>query len=167
MRPIRSTCSIGDDSNDDDDVSMPVTPVNTKAVSRKTRLSLSQNWRNKITSKKQMLNVKRRKLLGEVEMCSETDITEENVAKIANTLPNLGEDPNLNSLDCSKPSTTRQRIEEVKQSIDVWRVGCIQALTDLQEIRGSGDMESLLNSLQIPFDLVNYDRENQEFLDPD
>lgn len=167
MRPIKSTCSIDASDSEDDDVSTPVTPVNTKSIiSKKTRLSLSQSWRNKITHKKQMQNVKRRKLLGEVEQCSEPTTSEDNAENNDHILPKL-EGPSPKSEDGSKPSSVRQRIEEVKESINVWRVGCVQALNDLQERRQSGDMESLLNSLQIPFDLINYDRENQEFLDPD
>lgn len=103
----------------------------------------------------------------EVEQCSEPEIGQDDASNETDALPRLNETPCENSADCSKPSTTRQRIQEVKESISVWRVGCVQALKDLQERRGSGDMESLLNMFQIPFDLVNYDPECQEFLDPD
>ncbi|XP_065080178.1 uncharacterized protein LOC135703014 [Ochlerotatus camptorhynchus] len=168
MRPIKSTCSIGANSDtEDDNGTTPVTPANTKSTSKKTRLSLSQSWRNKITHQKQMLNIKRRKLMDEVEKCSEPEISEDNATKDTDTLPRLKESPCVNSADSSKQSIIRQRIQEVKESISVWRVGCVQALNDLQERRGSGDMESLLNMLQIPFGLVNYDQENQEFLEPD
>lgn len=168
MRPIKSTCSIGaSDSDDDDGGSAPVTPATTKSSSKKTRLSLSQSWRNKITHKKQILHIKRRKLMDEVEKCSEPEISEENASNDTGIDPSLKKAPSEIIADCSKPSSIRQRIEEVKESISVWRVGCVQALNDLQERRGSGDMESLLNMLQIPLDLVNYDQENQEFIDPD
>lgn len=168
MRPIKSTCSIGaSDSEDDDGGATPVTPVNTKSTSKKTRLSLSQSWKNKITHQKQMLNIKRRKLMDEVEKCSEPDISEDNASNEIETPPRLQEAPCVSSSDCPKPSSIRQRIQEVKESISVWRVGCVQALVDLQETRGTGDMESLLSMLQIPHDLVNYDQETQEFIDPD
>lgn len=67
----------------------------------------------------------------------------------------------------AKISSTKQKIAEIEATITVWQQGCVQALNDLQQLQGVESMESLLAMLQIPHDLVDFDSENQEFLDPD
>ncbi|XP_062701676.1 uncharacterized protein LOC109427681 isoform X1 [Aedes albopictus] len=167
MRPIKSTCSDGtSDPEDNVEVAAPVTPINIRASSKKTRLSLSQSWRNRITQKKELQNIKRRKLMDEVEKCEEVEETRSCVPPDRDPCIALAT-TSSEGVDKLKPSSIKQQIQEVKESISIWRTGCIEALNDLQTRRGTGDMESLLNMLQIPFELVNFDREAQEFLDPD
>lgn len=168
MRPIKSTCS-NDTSDQEDNVETPApvtTPIAVRSSSKKTRLSLSQSWRKKIVQKKELQNIKRRKLMDEVEMCTEP----EEIDSCVEQEPSHSRVETKSTEDkpySKPPSNIKLQIQEVKESISVWRNGCIAALNDLQERRGTGDMESLLNMLQIPFDLVNFDSETQEFLDPD
>ncbi|KXJ77614.1 hypothetical protein RP20_CCG007048 [Aedes albopictus] len=168
MRPIKSTCSDGtSDPEDNVEVAAPVTPINVRASSKKTRLSLSQSWRNRITQKKELQNIKRRKLMDEVEKCEEVEEIKSCVPPERDPCIALATTSSEGVDKLKPPSSIKQQIREVKESISIWRAGCIEALNDLQARRGIGDMESLLNMLQIPFELVSFDREAQEFLDPD
>lgn len=186
MRTIK-TISTDDSSYTADkngDIPTPDTPVNVETSSKKTRLSLSQSWKNKITQKRQLHTLKRRKLLDTVDKYSEPDKADSVIHSesdicsetehVENAIPSKSDSNSGLSIltadrsPISEPtSKTKQRIQEIKESITVWRAGCVAALTDLQERRNTGDMESLLNMLQIPLEIVNYDRETQEFLDPD
>lgn len=162
QRLMRSTSSIAT-SDSEDDGSIQIAAVNKRSTSKKTRLSLSQSWRNKIAIKQ----MNRRNLMDEVNKYSEHDTNEDQARNNIDTHSSLKKTTCLINADGSNMSTIKQRIQEVNESITVWRAGCVQALKDLQERRGSGNMESLLQMLQIPFALVHYDEENQEFLDPD
>lgn len=144
-------------------VSSPITPATSSAgrrmsTAKRTRLSLSQSWKEKIVRKKE-LNIKRRKILQEVEHSSDSEMPVETVVEL----------PVLETKEATdaKISSTKQKIAEIEATITVWQQGCVQALNDLQQLQGVESMESLLAMLQIPHDLVDFDSENQEFLDPD
>lgn len=128
------------------------------STAKRTRLSLSQSWKEKIVRKKE-LNIKRRKILQEVEHSSDSEMPVETAAEL----------PLLETKEATdaKISSTKQKIAEIEATITVWQQGCVQALNDLQQLQGVESMESLLAMLQIPHDLVDFDSENQEFLDPD
>lgn len=104
--------------------------------------------------------------MDEVEKCEEVEETKSCIPPERDPCIALAT-TSSEGVDQLKPSSIKQQIQEVKESISIWRTGCIEALNDLQARRGTGNMESLLNMLQIPFELVNFDREAQEFLDPD
>ncbi|XP_055615839.1 myb-like protein V [Toxorhynchites rutilus septentrionalis] len=151
LRPIKGTCSV-EDSDDEEESSQcysPATPIFNKSTSKRTRLSLSVGWKNKVTQRKQS-ELKRRQLTNEDEFNSLSREYEE-------------EEPASDRDD----NKTKQKIAELKQSIDIWREGCIQALRDLQERQGIDDMEVLLDMLQIPHNIVSYDSASQAFLYPE
>lgn len=174
-RPIKSTCSPDEDNDSDEEmvtipallsssmqevpVRSPITPATSKRMStdKRTRLSLSQSWKQRIVRKKE-LSMKRRKILQEAENClnSEMPVEHAEPARV-DTKESTDE----------KISSTKQKISELEATITVWQQGCVQALTDLQKLQGAESVQSLLDMLQIPHDLVNFDSENQEFLDPD
>ncbi|XP_055610262.1 uncharacterized protein LOC129757158 [Uranotaenia lowii] len=167
LRPIKSTSS--SDDIEEDTTDSPITPCassSSKCSLKRTRLSLSQSWKQKIVNRKHISSLKRRKLIDEVETCSSVDnITgKDNFDAIAD-IGLVAE----NSKNQSSPnSATEEKIEDLRRNIKIWQDGCIQALNDLQSKRGdAGDMESLLRMLQIPFEVVNFDCENQVFLNPD
>ncbi|XP_058811867.1 uncharacterized protein LOC131676656 [Topomyia yanbarensis] len=133
------------------------TPSNIRSSLKRTRLSLSQTWKNRVINKKE-LNIKRRKLLDEVEAYSEST---EKVTSLKS------DESTSDKREAMHSTNVHEKIVELKKSINIWRQGCVQALNDLQERRGTGNMTSLLSMLQIPHDLVNYDTTDELFLDPD
>lgn len=151
MCPIKSTCSIEDSDSDETDhkatLCTPELSIQSTSALKRTRLSLSQSWKNKIIAKK-MRNLKRRKLLDETD-CTSGFASDEEVRNVMNI-------PSMSS-----------KIAELESSIVIWRKGCIEALKDLLEKSNHDSMESLLDMLGIPHKLLQYDNSEQIFLDPD
>ncbi|XP_055526659.1 uncharacterized protein LOC129719186 [Wyeomyia smithii] len=136
----------------------PEPSINFETRIRRSRLSLNQRWKNEAISKK-VRRLKCRRLLNEVES--------------KNSEGSLLSAEHLSFTTCVRASNSlnvsalSQKNADLMSKIILWRNCCVQTLENLLEKSSCDNMESLLDALGIPSDLIRYDRSQQIFLDPD